>query len=70
MNGAKRLIVLLPLALRGRLLPLGWSDHVGTLATLVCGGRPEEMHCKDEMGPNEYITADAIRVWSDALLYR
>jgi radical SAM superfamily enzyme YgiQ (UPF0313 family) len=57
-NGAKRLIVLLPLALRKQ-LPLGWREDVGELATLVWRVGHEEAPGEDEMGPGECAWAGA-----------
>jgi hypothetical protein len=60
-NGAKRLIVLLPLALREQ-LPLEWGEDVGELATLVWRVGLDEMPCEDEMESNEYLwTESAVR---------
>jgi radical SAM superfamily enzyme YgiQ (UPF0313 family) len=52
LNGAKRLIVLLPLELRA---PLGadWADEVGSFATLVWRG-PAEAGAEEEMAEYEY----------------
>lgn len=52
-NGAKRLIVLLPLALREQFAP-EWSEDVGELATLVWQVGHEEMPCEDELEPHEF----------------
>lgn len=52
-NGAKRLVVLLPLALRRR-LPPEWADEVGGLATIAWradGGQPVG---EDELAPFEF----------------
>jgi hypothetical protein len=57
-NGAKRLIVLLPLALR-ELLPSEWIEAVGEFATLVWRAGPEGPPCKEGMEPHEYTWADA-----------
>jgi radical SAM superfamily enzyme YgiQ (UPF0313 family) len=55
-NGAKRLILLLPLALRGQ-LPREWCEDVGKLATVVWRVGVEETHREDEMESHEYAWA-------------
>jgi hypothetical protein len=52
-NGAKRLLVLLPLSVREK-LPPGWIEAVGEYATLVWRAGPE-VPADDEMEPHEYI---------------
>ncbi len=52
-NGAKRLIVLLPLPLRQQLRQ-EWVEDVSELATLVWRSSPEDAACEDDMLPNEY----------------
>jgi radical SAM superfamily enzyme YgiQ (UPF0313 family) len=47
-NGAKRLIMLLPLALREQ-LPQAWSEDVGGLTTVVWQGRAAVLPREDEM---------------------
>jgi radical SAM superfamily enzyme YgiQ (UPF0313 family) len=51
-NGAKRLLVLLPLALRGR-LPRRWGVEVGSLATVVWRAGAGAANCEDELEPYE-----------------
>jgi hypothetical protein len=55
-NGAKRLIVLLPLALRSQ-LPQEWIDDLGQSATLVWPG-PASEAVDDTWAPWEYLIAD------------
>jgi radical SAM superfamily enzyme YgiQ (UPF0313 family) len=57
-NGAKRLIVLMPLALREQ-LSLAWSQDVGELATLVWQADHEEKRCEEELEPHEFAWAGA-----------
>jgi radical SAM superfamily enzyme YgiQ (UPF0313 family) len=52
-NGAKRLIVLLPLTLREQ-LTLEWVEDVGELATLVWRAGLEAMHDEDGLEPYEF----------------
>jgi radical SAM superfamily enzyme YgiQ (UPF0313 family) len=52
-NGAKRLIVLLPLSVRER-LPRAWVEAMGEYATLVWRASPEGPP-DEEMEPHEYI---------------
>jgi radical SAM superfamily enzyme YgiQ (UPF0313 family) len=52
-NGAKRLVVLLPLPLRDD-LPPEWIEDVGESATLVWQSDPEEPGCEDQMDAHEY----------------
>jgi len=54
--GAKRLLLLLPLALREQLIP-EWSEDVGQLATVVWRAGLEEMHCEDDMESYEHAWA-------------
>jgi radical SAM superfamily enzyme YgiQ (UPF0313 family) len=61
LNGAKRLIVLLPLALREQ-LPCEWSEDVGSLATVVWRAGVEELPCEDELESYEFAwAAPAVR---------
>jgi radical SAM superfamily enzyme YgiQ (UPF0313 family) len=55
-NGAKRLIVLLPLALREQ-LPGDWTEEIGRLATVVWQAGVEELHREDEMEAYEFAWA-------------
>jgi radical SAM superfamily enzyme YgiQ (UPF0313 family) len=55
-NGAKRLIVLLPLALRDQ-MPPEWSEEVGRLATVVWRAGMEEVPYEDEMEAHEFTWA-------------
>jgi radical SAM superfamily enzyme YgiQ (UPF0313 family) len=57
-NGAKRLIVLLPLALRDQ-LPREWGEDVGKLATVVWRVGVEETHREGEMESHEYAWASS-----------
>lgn len=57
-NGAKRLVVLLPLALR-RQLPAVWSDEVGSLATLVWRLDTDEACREDMLEAHEFTWAAA-----------
>jgi hypothetical protein len=52
-NGAKRLIVVLPLALRDQ-LPDEWLDAVGESTTLAWRVGPEEVLDQEQMGSHEY----------------
>jgi hypothetical protein len=52
-NGAKRLLVLLPLALREQ-LPPGWGEDVGKLATVVWRVGVEEAPREEEMETYEF----------------
>jgi hypothetical protein len=55
-NGAKRLIVLLPMAWRAQ-VPVSWVEEVGEYATLVWRATTE--HCaEDEMGGYEFAWAN------------
>jgi hypothetical protein len=56
-NGAKRLIVLLPLTLRERLRE--WTEDVGQLATVVWRVDPEQAQGVAEMEPYEFTWADS-----------
>jgi hypothetical protein len=62
-NGAKRLIVLLPLALRGQ-LPREWAEDVGRLATVVwrIGGegvlQGDEMDAFEAAWPGPVVSSD------------
>jgi hypothetical protein len=53
-NGAKRLIVVLPLSLRTR-LPLRWIEDVGESSTLVWQTGPEERDTEGAMEPHENV---------------
>jgi radical SAM superfamily enzyme YgiQ (UPF0313 family) len=55
-NGAKRLIVLLPLEMRGQ-MPSAWGEDVGRLATVVWRAEAEGLHREDEMEPFEWAWA-------------
>jgi hypothetical protein len=55
-NGAKRLIVLLPLALREQ-LPSEWGEEMGRLAAGVWRVGLEEVPPEDEMEPYEFAWA-------------
>jgi hypothetical protein len=53
-NGAKRLIVLLPLALRPH-LEADWLAEIGAVATLVWRGGGAESVTKSELDAYEYL---------------
>jgi hypothetical protein len=53
LNGAKRLVVLLPLELRARMTP-EWIDDVSDCAALVWRGAAEEGATEEEMEPHEF----------------
>jgi radical SAM superfamily enzyme YgiQ (UPF0313 family) len=55
-NGAKRLIVLLPAALRPA-LPAGWVDEVGGLATVVWRGPLDGVDAETDLEAYEYAWA-------------
>jgi hypothetical protein len=55
-NGAKRLIVLLPLSLRPAVDP-DWIEGVGESATLVWRGTTAEGYAEEEMDAHEYAWA-------------
>jgi len=57
-NGAKRLIVLLPLSLRER-LPVDWIEAVGASATLVW--QSPELAGNDPMEPYEYVWSSSCK---------
>jgi hypothetical protein len=57
-HGAKRLILLLPFALRKEFLSCAWSDQVEPLATVAWRAGKERTPCQDEMGTNEFVWAD------------
>jgi radical SAM superfamily enzyme YgiQ (UPF0313 family) len=52
-NGAKRLIVLLPLGLREK-VPSEWLEDVREIATLVWRGARDEVPDEEKMDPREY----------------
>jgi hypothetical protein len=52
-NGAKRLVVLLPLALREH-LPQEWAEDGGELATLVWRVDPDELSSAHEVESDEF----------------
>jgi hypothetical protein len=54
-NGAKRLVVVLPLALRGPLC--GWAEAVGEAAAVVWRAGPETPCDEDDLGPHEHVWA-------------
>jgi radical SAM superfamily enzyme YgiQ (UPF0313 family) len=56
-NGAKRLVVLLPLSLRKR-LPAGWLAAAGELATLAWRVGPEELWYEDDLEPHDPARTD------------
>lgn len=56
-NGAKRLILLLPFRLRGRLQP-DWLDAVGRCTTLVWRGEPSRAFSEIELETHEYAWTD------------
>ena len=62
-SGAKRIIVLLPLALRER-MPFDWVDAVGEAATLVWGGGAHEV---DGLEPHEYAWTGTIDYQEEAV---
>jgi radical SAM superfamily enzyme YgiQ (UPF0313 family) len=53
-NGAKRLLVLLPVALRAR-LPRQWCEQVGRLATVVWRDGEGLAPGEEELGPFEFV---------------
>jgi radical SAM superfamily enzyme YgiQ (UPF0313 family) len=53
LNGAKRLVLLLPLALRER-LAVEWIERVGDSATLVWRGAAD-LDCEEDMDSHEYV---------------
>jgi hypothetical protein len=55
-NGAKRVVVVLPLALRGR-LSWEWVEAVGETATLAWRAGGEEVPAEEELGPREHAWA-------------
>jgi hypothetical protein len=59
-TGAKRLLVLLPLALRDH-LPRAWSEGVGTLATLVWRRAPETALGQLELEEHEFTWGGHLR---------
>jgi radical SAM superfamily enzyme YgiQ (UPF0313 family) len=56
-NGAKRLLILLPLSLRARLDP-EWIDDVGDFATLVWQGPVREPLVEEDLAGHEYAWSD------------
>jgi radical SAM superfamily enzyme YgiQ (UPF0313 family) len=56
-NGAKRLVVLLPLTLRGR-LPREWVERVGGVATVAWRVAAEEAPQEDGMEPYEFAWSE------------
>jgi radical SAM superfamily enzyme YgiQ (UPF0313 family) len=59
-NGAKRLVVLLPLALRER-LPPEWLEAVGESATLVWRDGPQTLYCEDQLEPPESVCTRGLK---------
>lgn len=55
-NGAKRLIVLLPLSLREQLSPQ-WRDDIAALVTLVWRAACQTLRCEDEIELTESVSA-------------
>jgi hypothetical protein len=51
-NGAKRFIVLLPLALRDY-LPRNWAEDVGSIATIAWRAGPDDVPSEHELAPYE-----------------
>jgi radical SAM superfamily enzyme YgiQ (UPF0313 family) len=60
LNGSKRLLVLLPLALR-RELSIAWVEAVGEAATLVWRGVPGELPADGTLEPHEYAWSEQHR---------